>query len=267
MRIDVQGYQVHVEVHGQAQSDRPPLLILNGIMMSTASWQPLLGDLCQDRQVVLMDFLDQGQSDRLEGGSYDQTLQVDAVLAVMDHLAHTQWDLLGISYGGQVAMQVALANPQGIRRLVLANTALWTSPILKDIGDSWTAAAQTGDIEVFFPTCMPMIYGETFYQKSHAWLMDRKLALGEVLQKSWYDGFIRLVRSAETYDIRDRFVAVDLPTLLISGDEDRLTPLADQVAIGKGLNQHSHLVLGACGHASMYEGREGFTTALVGFLR
>ena len=69
------GYKVYYETYGTAGE---PLIILNGIMMSTASWKPFLEEFSKNNVVVLVDFLDQGQSHRMEK-PYDHIIANGAV--------------------------------------------------------------------------------------------------------------------------------------------------------------------------------------------
>ncbi|MFA7418021.1 MAG: alpha/beta hydrolase, partial [Acholeplasma sp.] len=72
---------VYYEVIGSGN----PVLILNGIMMSTKSWEPFKPLLSQQFQLIFLDFLDQGQSDAYDE-NYTQDIQVDLVKALLDHL-------------------------------------------------------------------------------------------------------------------------------------------------------------------------------------
>ena len=58
-----QDKQIYYDVQGEGK----PILILNGIMMSTKSWEPFMPTLKENNQIIRVDFLDQGQSDKLIG--------------------------------------------------------------------------------------------------------------------------------------------------------------------------------------------------------
>ena len=124
-----QGKKVYYEVHG---SGGEPIVLLNGIMMSTASWKNFIGPMTRNNTLVLVDFFDQGQSQRMTE-SYDHSIQVELLDAVLEEVAAQIWyekfNIMGISYGGEVAIQYALAHPGRVRRLILANTCGRTSAI------------------------------------------------------------------------------------------------------------------------------------------
>ena len=74
--------KIYYEVHGEGK----PILILNGIMMSTQSWQMFMPALQKSNQVILVDFFDQGQTEKLEGAVYKQDIQVELVYHLLKHL-------------------------------------------------------------------------------------------------------------------------------------------------------------------------------------
>jgi len=257
-----EAYQIHYESYGEGEE---ALIILNGIMMSTASWKPFIPKLSQSLRVVLMDFLDQGQSDEANA-DYTQSIQVKAVCAVMDALELKSCSVLGISYGGEVAIQLAAAEPKRISKLILANTTAYTHAQLKAIGDQWIQAAQTYDGHVFFKATIPPVYSWQFYEREIQWLNAREATFVSALSTNWYDGFVRLVRSAESYDARDLLKKIKCPVLVMGSEEDIITPIALQRAIANEIPHSNLCILPNCGHASMYEQPELFFSLVVGFL-
>ena len=76
------GRNIFYEVQGEGK----PILILNGIMMSTKSWEPFVKSFTVTNQLIRLDFFDQGQSDKLENSAYTQDIQVDVMEALLKHL-------------------------------------------------------------------------------------------------------------------------------------------------------------------------------------
>ena len=79
-QFDFNGKKVYYEIHGDKGE---PILILNGIMMSTGSWKPFVKDFSRNNVMILVDFLDQGQSERMKE-SYNHKIQVELVDALLD---------------------------------------------------------------------------------------------------------------------------------------------------------------------------------------
>ena len=65
--FDFEGKKVYYERHGDKGR---PLVVLNGLMMSTTSWKPFVEDFSRNNQLVLVDFLDQGRSSRMSESYY-----------------------------------------------------------------------------------------------------------------------------------------------------------------------------------------------------
>ena len=260
--VNLSGNNVYYEIHGDASKS---LLILNGIMMSSASWKPFIESLKNHVKVVLVDFYDQGKSDYLDF-EYTQDLQVNLVESLVEALDIKQVTLLGISYGGEVAMRIAAKQPVWLEKLILANTTAYTNPQLKSIGDSWVYAAQTHDGKQFFKATIPPIYSAGFYEKNLEWLTAREALFVKAFDAKWYDGFIRLVISAETHDARQMVGSIEVPTLIIGADEDLITPISCQQFLSEKIADARFMVIKSCGHASMYEKPVEFFTAVIGFV-
>ena len=76
----------------------------------------------------------------------------------------------------------------------------------------------------------------------------------------------RLTNSAETYDARSELDQITAPTLIVSTDEDYLTPLANQKELQKMIKGSYLVMIPGVGHASMYEVPMLFTTLVLGFI-
>ena len=260
--LTFEGKEVYFEKHGDGAQT---LVILNGIMMSTASWQPFVKYFSGKFTLVLVDFFDQGKSAYLDNQVYTQDLQVGLVVDVIKQLELKRVLLLGISYGGEIAMKVAARHGELLEGLILANTTAYTNPQLKAIGDSWNYAASTHDGGIFFKATIPPIYAASFYEAKLEWLEAREKMFTEVLTPKWYDGFTRLVKSAEHHNAIQELQNIKCPVLIIGADEDQITPLTCQRQINALIEHSKFVVIQQCGHASMYEKPSEFISIVEGF--
>lgn len=258
--------KVYYEIHGE---EGEPLILLNGIMMSTASWAQFVKPLSKGRRLILVDFFDQGQSARLEAG-YDHKIQIELIEALAKELEKeigvSSFNLSGISYGGEVALQYALAYPKRVRRLILANAAARTSSWLRNIGDGWNAVAEKGDGRAYYLTAIPVIYSTRFFEERAEWMNKREDVLVEYFSnKEVLERLIRLTDSSRNFDVQDRLGEIKCPTLIISSSEDALVPVSEQLILHEGIKGSNHVTINGSGHASMYEFPEAFATLLAGF--
>lgn len=256
------GYKVHYETYGSAGE---PIILLNGIMMSTASWKPFIEDFTRHNTLILVDFLDQGQSQRMEK-AYDHGIQVKLLDELIERLWYSKVNIMGISYGGEIAIQYALAHPDRVRRLILFNTCGRTSPWLKKIGDGWNEVAKTGSGYAYYLTTIPVIYSTQFFEDRADWMESRESYLTEYFsRKDVLEALIRLTDSSVGYDVVDRLHEIACPTLIISSSEDALVPPTEQQLLHEKIPGSVYLTLNGSGHASMYECPAAFAALVLGF--
>ena len=259
--LNYREYQIYYEVYGKGK----PLLILNGIMMSTNSWKPFIEEFSQLNQLILVDFLDQGKSSKLDGMEYDQRIQVDVVRHLIEELKLENLALFGISYGGEIAIQFATAYPNMVERCLFFNTAAYTSPWLKEIGVAWNLAAS--DPAQYYSTTIPVIYSPSFYEKRLDWMENRrKILLGVFSDQVFIQAMIRLTNSANNYDERQNLYKIHCPVLIVGCEHDAITPYPNQVFLAQAIPQSQLVYIPDSGHASMYEKPVLFSSLIMGFV-
>lgn len=259
MKFNFQDIEIHYEIYGQGE----PLLFLNGIMMSTKSWAPFIEPISEHYQLILMDFIDQGQSG-LSNREYKHDLQVDLVYSLLNHLGIDQVNLFGISYGGEIALQFAIKHPEKLKTLILSNTCAETTYWLEEIGRSWIEAAPNP--LAYYLTTIPIIYSPKFFNERREWMENRKSVLLDVFNPEFLDKMERLTLSSEGYDVRDQLDQIACPTLIMGATEDMVTPLEQQKFIHQHIKDSRFVIIPECGHASMYEKPTEFLTNILGFL-
>mgnify|MGYP001170024813 FL=1 len=147
---------------------------LNGIMMSTKSWSQFVEPLSHMNQLILVDFLDQRQSTMLDGQTFTHQIQTEMIEPFLDHLNLDEISLFGVSYGGEIAIQLAIRNTSRYTKLLLFNTAAHTSYWLEEVGNAWNAATHDG--LAYYLTTIPVIYSPKFFTENESWIRNRKKA-------------------------------------------------------------------------------------------
>lgn len=260
--LKFKNYSIYYEVNGIGE----PILILNGIMMSTKSWEPFVNSLSKHSQLIRVDFLDQGQSSRMSE-SYTQSIQVEVVLALLDHLKIAKINLVGISYGGEVSVLFASMHPNRVKRLLLFNTTAYTSPWLAELGHQWNSIGRLRDGKLYYQATIPVIYSPSFYEENLSWMKKRESILEPIFTNAVFlDAMERLTNSAESYDSRSIINNITAKTLIVAADEDYLTPMANQKELQHLITDSKLVIIPGVGHASMYETPMLFTSLVLGFV-
>ncbi|AAQ59006.1 alpha/beta fold hydrolase [Chromobacterium violaceum] len=252
------GYQVYYEESGHGSQ---PLLLLNGITMSTVGWTLMMPLLEPHFRVIRMDFLGQGQSEHPPGELYALADQADLAAALLDWLQLPQAYVAGLSYGGMVAQHLAHRHPGRLSRLLLAGTLAWADTVNHHIGDSWIAANNQGGLDLRYQVSVPWLFSSRFLAGNAAMLDDLKLLAGMV---DW-DAVIRLINGVRQHDARTWLPQLQLPVHILVGDEDRLTPLYQARLLQELIPGAELEVLPGAAHVLHIEAVEAFARAIVRF--
>ena len=255
---------IYYEVHNES-NEKIPLLLLNGVMMSTASWQMFLPELAKKSKIILVDFIDQGQSDK-HTEKYSIDLQVEVIKSLLDELKLEKVNIVSISYGGSVAMKFATKYQSFVNKLILFNTTAKTGEWLGAIGDSWILSSN--DPLNFYNTTIPIIYSQNFYNTNKEWIEERKdfLLKYAFSNKDFLERVTRLIKSLKSHDAISELSKITAKTLVIGSEDDYLTPVSCQRQIHLGIKNSDLVIIPNCGHASMYEKPELFTSLIGGYL-
>lgn len=256
--IETHKRQLYYEVSGQGQQ---PLLLFNGLTMSTAAWTLMTPLLEQRFQVIRLDFQGQGLSERTTQDNYPLPQQADDAAALLAHLGIAQAYLVGLSYGGMVAQHFARRHPQRVQRLLLASTLAWSDTVNADIAASWAAAEQAGGADLRFDISLPWLFSSRFLQAGRAMLPDLKRIAATV---SWQD-IERIIGGVLVHDARSWLGELRVPCHVIVGDEDRLTPLYQAQLLQAGIPGATLAILPGAGHAIHLEAAQAFCQQIFQF--
>src|SRR5215467_3247868 len=113
------GCRIYFELRGDGQS--PLLVMIRGLARSSSYWGPLLPRLAPHLRLLLVDNRGVGRSDATRG-RYTTRQLADDVAAVMDAARVERAHVFGMSLGGMIAQELALAHGDRIDRLVLGCT-------------------------------------------------------------------------------------------------------------------------------------------------
>lgn len=194
-----------------------PLLLVMGVGGHHLMWsQPFVEALAEHFDVVAFDNRGIGRSFRAEPGFTIADLAGDAA-AVMDHLGWSSAHVLGISMGGAIAQELALAHPERVRTLMLGCTwpdprDAWAPGVMKlaeaaGAGDPLVAAKLMFDANVSPAAAAAEGAFEQFCADAAAVKVP-----GPVIMEQ--------MRAATAHDAADRLGGLDLPTLVVHGTVD-----------------------------------------------
>ncbi len=163
--------------------------------------------------------------------------------------------LVGNSFGGHVALRIAIERPDLVEALVLAGSS---GLIEKTI----VRGAPTRPSREWLEEKI----GELFHDKSKMRQADLDRAHRELSERGGARAMVRLSKSARRNHLGERIGAISCPTQLIWGREDIVTPPNAALEFKKLIPDARLLWLDQCGHAPMLEQPEAFADALIDFI-
>jgi 3-oxoadipate enol-lactonase len=221
--IDVGGIELDCERSGSG----PPLLMIMGMSGTALSWgEPILEELRREFEVIVYDHRGVGASTRLEGPITTAEMAADAH-GLMRALELDSAHVFGISMGGMVAQELALAHPETIRTLTLGCTYCGgpesVRPDVSELGPL-IRARQAGDREAAMRASWELNVSPAFAALEPEWeafaerVNRRPVAISVIAQQA---------RAIEGHNTAARLGMIAAPTLVIHGSLDRLLPVAN----------------------------------------
>lgn len=254
----------------------PPLCCVNGgLLFGHRLLWPALAPLAQRRQLVLYDQRGRGESAAPPGVRASRIeFDGDDLVALRSAMGLEQWDLLGHSWGGGIAMLAAAADPAAVARLVLVNAVGVTGAWLPALHDA-ALARLTGDARdrlaalSVAPLETPDLPAHAEYAQAFfpAWFADAAFAAQVAPPRG--DSLTGAVVAArlrrEGYDWSARLRDLPVPALVVHGVADVL-PLAVAEQTAAVLGRARLAPLADAGHNPFWEAPDAFFTAVDAFL-
>jgi pimeloyl-ACP methyl ester carboxylesterase len=244
--------------HGQ------PLVLLQGFVGDgLATWRHQLEGLSDEFRVVAWDAPGAGRSsDPPE--SFSLADYADCLGAFLDALGLDGPHLVGLSFGGALALELYRRHPSVPVSLVLAGAyAGWTGSLPAEVVAE--RLAQSLDCSQLTPELFAHAMTPTMFSSSAA--RDAVDGFRRAVAAYHPSGFRTMARALAEADLREVLPRVAVPTLLLYGDEDLRAPLAVGEAIRDAVPGARLVVLPGVGHVSSVEAPEEFNNEIRSFLR
>jgi pimeloyl-ACP methyl ester carboxylesterase len=241
-----------------------PVVFLNGLAGDHLYWSGQVRAFSGRFRCVAPDNRDAGQSGYAARPYVVADLAAD-VAGLLDALGLPSAHLVGLSLGGMIAQEVALAHPGRVRSLFLVGTLAraddWFNATLDAYGH---IRRQVADTPAFFDALLPWLVSHRFFEAPGKveWLRG---FLRQAPFPQQLDGFFRQFDAMRRHDTLDRLPAIRCPVLVAAGEDDRIAPAryAQQLA---ARIPHARLeILPDVGHAPVLEDPRRFNRLLAGF--
>jgi pimeloyl-ACP methyl ester carboxylesterase len=240
----------------------PSVLCLHGIGSSSAAFAPQIDALAGELRLLAWDAPGYAASADPEA-PLDLDGYADAAAAVIHDRAAGPAHVVGVSWGGVIAVRLALRHPDLVRSLVLADSS-------RGSGQSPEQAAAMRDrirqldqdgIDAFSRARGPRLVTD----QAPAELVERVVAT--MRDGVRLPGYASAAESMAATDLTAELDAVDVPTLVLCGDGDTVTGIPESQALAGGIPDAVFVTLRGAGHLANQESPEAFNAWLSAFVQ
>jgi pimeloyl-ACP methyl ester carboxylesterase len=243
------GHRVHVTETGSAGD---PLLLMGGLGSNTDMWAPFMHEF-PDRRIIAFDAPGTGRS---SAPSYPIPIArlAEVAVSVLDNRGVPWADVVGFSYGGAVAQQLAYDYPDRVRRLVLAATTCGRGSVPCSIS---AMAALATPLRFYLPgyfdaTCAALYGGATGRDASSR---ARAMQARHRNPASPYGYAMQLLGGAG-WSSWPFLARIPHETLVINGDEDPLVPVANAKMLSQRIPRARLEIVQRAGHLFLWDDAE-----------
>jgi 3-oxoadipate enol-lactonase len=242
-----------VDLSYERSGSGPPLLLIMGMSGTALHWgEPFLEELRRDFETIVYDHRGVGESSRLDGPLTIAQMAADAA-ALLDALGLDSAHVLGISMGGMIAQELALAHPGRVRTLTLGCTycggegsSLGAPGVMRRMSE----AMLSGDRELALRTSWEINVSPAMAADAQAY--ERFLAIA-----ARYSVPVRVVmvqaQACAAHDTASRLGTLEMPVLVMHGTADELIPVANGRLIASLIAGAQLEILDGAGHLFFWE--------------
>jgi 3-oxoadipate enol-lactonase len=243
-----------VEITGQG----PAIVFVHGFTTTAEFWKEQVAPFSQDWRVICINLPGHGVSPHPDDRFYTIDAFVSDVDRVLSELEIESCVLVGLSMGGTIAQRFTLQYPDRVTSLVLVGATphglgpdVKVENVIAAIDSVGVATASQNVIEKSFAACAPAALVQ--------W------AKNEVIQTP--DHVARTaIRSLNASDSRSELASIAVPTLVVVGAEDAITPPAQSRALADGIPGSMLTVIPDAAHFPMIEQPDAFNAVFREFL-
>jgi 3-oxoadipate enol-lactonase len=238
------------------RGEATPFIFLHGVGSDKSAWGPQLARFGNSRRAVAFDYPGYGESELVEKATRDDFAA--AILTAMDALGIGKAHVCGLSLGGVIAIAMHAAAPERCASLIIADSFA-VHPEGAAIHDRSVTASQAMTMRELAEARSGLLLGSAATPVLRAEVIETMAAINPTAYR---------IGAAAVWlaDQRDRARSIDVPTLILVGEEDRITPpeLSEELAAlipGSKVRRIAN-----AGHLANTEQPETFNAAIDSFL-
>ena len=241
-----------------------PVVLIHGYPFNRTLWNEQIEALSKSHRVIAPDLRGFGESDASDGPATMNRMAQDVAL-LLDQLTIARATIGGLSMGGYVALAFYKQFPSRVRALILADTrAQADTEEAKQTREQHAEKALSEGMAGIADAMLPkLLTPETVSKRP-----DIVKRVRDMMLKTKPEGAAAALRGMAARDDQTPLLSkISVPTLILVGAEDAITPAADSEKMNQAIGGSQLVVIENAGHVSNLERTQQFNDALLDFLR
>jgi len=256
---------VYYEVHGEGEA----LVLISGYTGSSAMWTLSTPIFSKEYRVVIFDNRGTGRSDKPDI-PYTMDMMADDVVGLLDTIGIDAAHICGVSMGGFITQNIVLRHPERVISLVLACTNCGgthqVAPDAKVVGQAFDLErAQKLTPEENLRVMLPFMCSQQFIDNNPG--IIEQFVVKSTEYPTPLHGSIRQGLAMPTHDTYDRLPEINAPTLVVSGDADKIIPVGNSKLLADRIPDAELVILENMGHGFFIEAADEFHKTVLDFLK
>ena len=252
---------IYWEEHGEGD----PLLCVMGLSADSLAWALNTPVFAERHRTIVFDNRDVGRSDRATG-DYEITDMAADALAVADAAGAERFHLLGVSMGGAIAQEIALAAPDRVRTLTLAVTFASGGRWAQLLAETWTERLRHITYEQHIKELLLLNLSEEFLATEGVFEYALNLQLQNPNPRQEPEAFGRQIHASSRHDTRDRLGSLGMPAQVLGGERDILVPVWKSRELGELIPGSRLTIVPGGPHGICSERAQEFNELVLGFI-
>ena len=247
-----------IGVDEAGSGDAVPILFLHGVGSDKSVWTPQLAHFGATRRAVAFDYPGYGESDPAQTGTTRDDFAA-AILGAMDTLSIESAHVCGLSLGGVIAIAMHHAAPERAKSLILADSFA-VHPDGAAIHERATKASRALTMKQLAEQRTPVILAAGASQEIHDEVCRTMARIDP-------DAFRIGSEAVWLADQRERVAGIHVPTLVVVGDQDKVTPLALSEELAAAIPGARLQIISGAGHLTNLEMPDRFNAIVETFIQ
>jgi 3-oxoadipate enol-lactonase len=256
------GVRLHYSLTGRRSG--PPVLLIQGLGADKHAWDLQRLALAWTHHTIAMDNRGAGRSDKPHG-PYSLAQMADDAVAVLDAAGIDTAHVVGASMGGAISQILAITHPERVRSLTLTCTSCRNHPWRQELLAGWATTARSSGLGPMTGEAARWVIGPRSFRR----LMPAVGWLGPLAFGRPRHAFAAQVEAILAADgsLVERLGEIDVPTLVVVGNQDVLTPRGDSEELAELIPTAELVVISGAAHGLMIEHATTYNRVLLDFLR